>query len=196
MPRGRANQFRRHAQIAARVWNASSNRVNCPVCRLVLGQYVWISPSMVDLISGRVAGASVQPGFFDWPGLGQWVIFLGPPEERRVPLCFQVVQNGLAGRTLQFRFTARCLDDPRVVAEHSMAWQVCHCPAATCRHNRLVRWLPPTNVWNQDRLVCDTELILENGELVFQGRMDIDISLAHLRSPPKIPRAPKSLQMS
>src|SRR5262249_37631093 len=138
--------------------------------------YVWISPGVVDARDGRVGNARVQPGVVDWSGLGEWVAFLGPREERRVPLFFQVVQTGLAGRTITLSLTARAGDeDAPVVAEDTMAWQLCHCPTTACRHNRVVHWLPPTGIWDHDELACDVTLNLDTGECLFQGRVNMDI---------------------
>src|SRR6185369_12691345 len=111
------------AQQPAQVSNSRWNTLTCSNCRATARQYVRVSPATVDPLGGRVGSVSVQPGFFDWKKLGEWAAFLGPREERRAPLCFQFVQQGLSGRTFHFRFSARRTDDRRVVFEQETVWK-------------------------------------------------------------------------
>jgi cephalosporin hydroxylase len=164
-----------HGRFATQVWNSQWNSLTCEACRTRSNQYIRISAATVEPFSGRVGGVTVRPGGFDWSGLGDWAAFLGPREERRVPLCFQLEQHGLPGRSFRFRFTARRTDAQRIVAERETTWQSPRFPNPTGPELPLIWWLPPTDIWDQDRLACDVEVAFPDGEVVYQGRVEQDI---------------------
>lgn len=160
----------------AQIHNARSNRLTCSRCRHSSDQFTNVCPATIDPTpqpSGlhRVGQASVRAWPVDWKLLEPWIAMLGPPEERRVWLPFQLDERGLKAGTLTFQQSVRCVSDNHLVAARSTAWRPCPCPQPSCRNNRLAWWLPPTDILDEDLIACDVRLLTGAEAVVFAGQL-------------------------
>ncbi len=164
------------ARSEVHVRNGDWNDLACPACRFFTRQFLRAAAATVEPFTGRLGHATVAPYRFDWARIGWWGACLGPREERRVPVCFQLAGRGLNGRSFLFRWTARRLDDDREVASSAAVWEPCPCPDPACRRNRLIWWLPPTGAWDQEALACDVLVTTEDGAALFERRLELDVA--------------------
>jgi cephalosporin hydroxylase len=159
-----------------RIWNVRWNQFNCPRCRASVRQFTNACPATIDPVTRQVGHVSAAPARVDWRAYGPMGQCLGPGAERRVLLCLQMTRRGLAGRWLTLRCTARRRDSGQVIGSWDDGWVPCRCTADTCRHNRFVRWLPPDGVWDQNALECEVQLLTAGGQVLFDDRLNFDVS--------------------
>lgn len=170
------------AENLTRVPNRRWNMFQCPSCRFVKSQYLHACSATIDSVTGRVGQATVEPYQFDWDEFGLWAKCLGEGKERRIPVCLQIVQRGLKRRSMRLRYTACREDDGRIIATDEAVWEPCICPVPACPHNRLIWWLPPTDIWELNTLQCEVMLSLDDA-CVFQRRLVVDIAPPVVKEP-------------
>ncbi len=160
----------------ALVWNRRWNQLACQHCRLATRQFTNACPATLDPRTGRVGHAAAWQYEIDWRQYGPMGQCLGPGTERRVMVCLQFAARGLPARPVTVRCTARRTDSGREVAAWHDALVPCDCSGGVCKHNRIVHWLPPMDVWDQGALDCDVALVAPGGEVVLEDRIRCDIS--------------------
>jgi cephalosporin hydroxylase len=166
-----------------RIWNRRWNDFRCSHCRFPARQYIHACPATLDPLNRRIANVAVSQYQIDWRAFGPMGQCLGPREERRVMLAFQFAGRGLTGSRLTVRYSARRVDTGRVIATWEDDWLPCRCSDGTCRHNRLVHWLPPGDVWDQETLDCEVRVTTGRGDLLFEDRIRCDIAPPELGQP-------------
>jgi cephalosporin hydroxylase len=159
----------------ARIWNHRENLLTCPQCRWSTRQFTHACSATVDPLTNRIGRVAARQYRVDWRAYGPMGLCLGPAAERRVMLCLQFNVCGLPRRPIAMTASARRVDTGRQVAVWQEAWLPCSCSDGECKHNRLVHWLPPTDIWDQTALDCDVRLQTERGELLFEERLRFDI---------------------
>lgn len=159
-----------------RLWNGRWNQLTCPRCRGSARQFTNACPATIDPLNRQVGHVSAAAARVDWREFGPTGMCVGPGAERRVPVFLQMSRRGLAGRWLTVKCSARRRDTGVVVGAWDDGWVPCRCSADTCRHNRFVRWLPPAEVWDQNTLECEVQLLTAGGQVLFDDRLNLDIS--------------------
>ncbi|MFL5328329.1 MAG: CmcI family methyltransferase [Gemmataceae bacterium] len=167
----------------SQVRNSAWNDLKCSRCCATSRQFVTASHTTVDALTRQIGQTTVWQFDFDWRKLGLWIVFLGPREERRVPLVFEVARRGLAGTALRLSFAARRAGDQQVIFAGQKSWTMCNCVHLPCGHNRFTWWLPPTGIWDQEELVCETRVTTEDGAILFDDRVRFDISPPQITEP-------------
>ena len=158
------------------IWNGTWNRLSCANCRRMARQFLHACLATIDPLTRRVGHLSARQHYLDWRQFGPMPLCLGPIEERRVLLCLQLRPHGLPRRPLQVHCTIRRIDSERPLATWRATWSPCPCSGGACKHNRLVRWLPPTDVWDQKELDCEIRVTGPNGERLLDDRIRFDIT--------------------
>jgi cephalosporin hydroxylase len=158
------------------LWNRRWNQLACSHCRWTARQFTNACPATVVPRTRQIGHVGVRQHQVDWRQYGPTSMCLGPDAERRVMLCFQFIPRGLPRRPIAFTATAHRTDSGHEVAAWHDTWLPCSCSGGACKHNRLVRWLPPTGIWEQTHLDCNVRLLTEHGDLVYEDRLRLDIA--------------------
>lgn len=165
---------RRHSM--ADIWNRRWNALACTHCRHIAKQYTNACAATIDPVTrhiGYIAITQIQP---DWRPYGLMAMCLGFDRERRILLYLQLATSGLKGQAVRVRCVARTPEDTAIVWTLDAAHVLCRCGVVACKHNRLVRWLPPTNVWNHDHLVGEFRVYNSRGEVYFEDKLQLNIA--------------------
>lgn len=160
----------------AHIWNRKWNALACTHCRHSAKQFTNACAATIDPLTrqiGCLAIAQIQP---DWRPYGLMAMCLGFDRERRILLYLQLATSGLKGQAVRIRCSARRPVDSAIVWTLDAAHDLCRCEVAACPHNRLVYWLPPTGIWDQDYLVGEFRVCNSRGEVYFEDMLRLNIA--------------------
>lgn len=155
------------------IGNQQFNHLECSNCHKEASQFTNACADTVDPATGQIGHAIVIAE--DWSLETQGFLdSLFGGSAPRLQSAFQLMERGLAGRTLLFSHTVLDFEDEQPLSSNRIVWTPCFCKVPRCIHNRRSYWQPGDILAKHKIIASDVEILSEHKEVLFRNRRLID----------------------